>query len=116
MTTTDEFDCLSCGACCVSDFEALDYVHLFEPEVDRLVAKGKGHLVYEEKTYGEPMYSMRTRSDSCGNCRCVALEGTIGEKVACTIYDIRPEICRKFKPGSTCCLGARQIMFGVSDR
>ena len=41
MTTTeDEFDCVSCGACCISDYDTPDYVLLLPPEVDRLVAEG----------------------------------------------------------------------------
>lgn len=116
MTSTDEFDCLSCGACCVSDFEAPDYVLLLPPEVDRLVAEDKKAMIFEDREFGEPMYSMRTQSDSCGNCRCVALGGTVGEQVSCTIYGIRPQVCRDFEPGSEVCKTARQIMFGVSDR
>jgi Fe-S-cluster containining protein len=100
----------------VSDYEAPDYVHLFEPEVDRLVADDKEDMIFEECCFGKPMSSMRTRLDSCGNCRCVALEGTVGKQVSCTIYDIRPEVCRKFKPGSPVCRMARRVVFGVSDR
>lgn len=29
--------------------------------------------------------------------RCVALSGTLGEQVACTIYELRPTPCREFE-------------------
>lgn len=32
-----------------------------------------------------------------GAVRCTALEGTIGERVVCAIYDERPTPCREFK-------------------
>jgi len=33
-----------------------------------------------------------------GPLRCVALAGTIGEQVACTIHEDRPSPCRDFAP------------------
>lgn len=30
--------------------------------------------------------------------RCVALTGTIGEQVACSIYELRPSPCREYVP------------------
>jgi len=44
--------------------------------------------------------------------RCVALTGEVGRKVACSIYPIRPGICRDVAPGSVICmlsLGLRGI-------
>ena len=41
------------------------------------------------------------------NGQCVALEGTIGECVSCTIYEDRPAVCRTFEMASNDCLRAR---------
>lgn len=40
--------------------------------------------------------------------QCVFLGGVVGSIVTCTIYDVRPSICRRFVPGSDLCLEARQ--------
>ena len=40
--------------------------------------------------------------------RCVALQGTVGERVACTIYAQRASTCRSVQPGDGQCLKARQ--------
>lgn len=116
MDEIDESTCLGCGACCVSDYDADDYVLLRDEEVERLEATGRAHMVYEERTYGKPMCSMRTGRDTKGHCRCIALSGVIGKLVACSIYRFRPDVCRKFAPGSANCQAARQIVFGVSDK
>ena len=42
------------------------------------------------------------------NHRCVALTGTVGVSVGCSIYDHRPSACRAFTPGSPLCLEARK--------
>jgi len=40
--------------------------------------------------------------------RCAALSGVVGEATACTIYDIRPAVCRACEPGDDACTIARQ--------
>lgn len=40
-------------------------------------------------------------------CRCIALEGSVGDSVRCGVYEVRPEACRRFKAGSQLCLEAR---------
>ena len=41
------------------------------------------------------------------NNRCIALEGEVGIAVNCSVYNFRPDACRKFVPGSQLCLEAR---------
>ena len=48
----------------------------------------------------------------CDNDRCAALSGSIGEATACTIYAIRPEVCRTCMPGDAECAMARR-KFGL---
>lgn len=43
----------------------------------------------------------------CEGDRCLALSGTIGEAAACTIYALRPEVCRECQPGDPECDLAR---------
>jgi Fe-S-cluster containining protein len=40
--------------------------------------------------------------------RCAALTGTIGQQVACAIYEWRPSPCREFSQGCDACDRARQ--------
>ncbi|WP_246480111.1 hypothetical protein [Inhella gelatinilytica] len=39
--------------------------------------------------------------------RCVALQGRVGEQVACTLYAQRSSTCRSVLPGDSQCLKAR---------
>jgi Fe-S-cluster containining protein len=55
---------------------------------------------------------MRENPDVPG--RCIALEGSVGEAVYCSIYAYRPEACREFAPlsfigkGDESCNSARR--------
>lgn len=89
--------CQSCGACCAysrdwprfttEDDAALDLIPA------RLVNAGLSGMLCE----GE---------------RCAALAGRIGEATACTIYALRPEVCRACQPGDPECAIARRA-FGL---
>lgn len=43
----------------------------------------------------------------CEGERCAALEGKIGVATRCTIYEVRPEVCRECQPNDHECLTAR---------
>ena len=43
----------------------------------------------------------------CEGNRCAALSGEIGVATACTIYDVRPLVCRDCVPGDDACTIAR---------
>lgn len=43
----------------------------------------------------------------CVGDRCAALGGEIGKRTACTIYALRPDVCRACLPGDPECLMAR---------
>jgi Fe-S-cluster containining protein len=40
--------------------------------------------------------------------RCIALEGTLGKHVSCSIYELRPRPCRIVEAGSKECLARRR--------
>jgi uncharacterized protein len=44
----------------------------------------------------------------CDGDRCAALAGKIGVATSCTIYDVRPEVCRSCMPGDAECDMARK--------
>lgn len=84
--------CQSCGACCACDPEWPRFSTEPDEQLDHippaLVDDGLGR--------------MRWAGD-----RCAALSGLVGTHVACTIYDLRPEVCRACQPGDDECNLAR---------
>jgi Fe-S-cluster containining protein len=44
----------------------------------------------------------------CDGARCSALVGEVGKSTSCSIYDIRPDVCRACLPGGGDCLIARR--------
>jgi uncharacterized protein len=97
-------DCLTCGACCQSllcvGVRPSDRV---DPELYWDVTKGKDE--------DEIVVDRYLRRDG-ETLACAALEGTIGEKVACKIYETRPLMCHHFDAGSDRCHAIRRA-FGI---
>ena len=91
------FDCQQCGACCAYSAEW----PRFTLEDEAALARIPRHLVDDR--------GGRMRSE--GN-RCSALRGEIGCETACTIYEVRPDVCRACEPGDEACLMAR-TRFGL---
>jgi len=86
------FDCQSCGACCSYSQEW----PRFSMESDEEIALIPAAMVAENGS------GMR-----CENDRCTALKGELGKHVGCTIYAVRPIVCRDCQPGDEECLIAR---------
>ena len=84
-----EIACLACGACCAAfrvDFHATDLATSTQAGVPvDLVVPVTGRL-----------YRMRGTDEAPP--RCIALEGEVGQRVSCTIYEGRPGPCRDFAP------------------
>ncbi len=88
--------CLRCGACC-----AHFRVSFYWAEAD---ANGLPEALTEPLT---PWYAcMRGTADPHAP-RCVALSGTVGEQVACTVYAQRPGACHDVEAGDDKCARAR---------
>jgi Fe-S-cluster containining protein len=87
-----DFDCQSCGACCAYNASWPRFSTETDEELDELPR----HLVAEDEQ------GMRCYGD-----RCAALSGSVGVSTSCTVYDIRPDICRACMPGDGACLEAR---------
>ena len=84
--------CQSCGACCAYSREW----PRFTLEDDADLARIPAGLV------DDSLGRMR-----CEGERCAALSGEIGVGTACTIYDVRPQVCRACLPGDDACRMAR---------
>ena len=92
-----EHACQRCGACCAS-FRVDFSVHQLQSEggcvPDGLAVEVNGAIC-------------RMRGTDHVPARCAALTGTIGQSVACAIYEWRPEPCREFSAGEWACDRAR---------
>ena len=105
------YDCQSCGACCLSPWEAEGYVRLHDLDVERLRGTGLSILLEEQPGWDEQpeeLVRLSTQLDKQGRRACVALAGCAGRSCACSIYDQRPDPCRRFEVGSLLCRQARQ--------
>ena len=89
---SDTFDCQTCGACC-SFSDAWPRFSLEEDAQLDLIPEG---------FVADDLGGMR-----CEDGRCSALAGAVGTMTRCTIYAIRPDVCRACMPGGDDCLMAR---------
>ncbi len=91
--------CTACGACCAAyrvDFSVF--------ELD-----SQGGIVPDGLSVEVTDTTCRLRGTDHTPPRCAALAGRIGERVACAIYEWRPNPCRELEPGSDGCGRARLI-------
>lgn len=89
---SDSALCQACGACCAHSHEWPRFTLEDDAEIDRIPAA----LIDDSQA--------RMR---CEGERCAALSGEIGTATACTIYDVRPLVCRDCLPGDDACSIAR---------
>ncbi|WP_246678310.1 MULTISPECIES: YkgJ family cysteine cluster protein [unclassified Mesorhizobium] len=92
---TPVFDCQSCGACCSYSAEWPRFSTEDDAQLDRI----------PEKYVAADLSGMR-----CDGVRCSALSGEVGKSTACTIYEMRPDVCRACMPGDDECLMARRAL------
>lgn len=99
-----EDSCTECGACCASfrvDFSTHELLSAGGSVPDGLTVEVNGSTCRMRGTDHLPM-------------RCAALTGRVGDRVACGIYEWRPNPCRELEPGSPGCEKAR-MNHGLSD-
>lgn len=89
----DSPDCTSCGACCATSSQW----PRFTLEDDDQIA------LIPERLVAADLSGMR-----CTGARCDALAGDVGKATRCTIYQIRPDVCRACLPGDPECAFARR--------
>jgi hypothetical protein len=95
-TTSDSDLCTSCGACCA-----------FSNEWPRFSVETEADIL------AIPAEFVGERGMRCEGNRCSALAGDVGVRTACTIYAVRPEVCRSCLPGDAECNIAREA-FGLA--
>jgi Fe-S-cluster containining protein len=93
MDGADSPDCKSCGACCATSSRW----PRFTVEDEGQIARIPPALIAADES------GMR-----CIGARCSALAGEVGRQTACTIYAVRPDVCRACMPGDPECHFARR--------
>jgi Fe-S-cluster containining protein len=88
--------CTTCGACCAFSREWPRFSVETEADIQAI-----------------PVAFVGERGMRCDGNRCSALEGRVGVRTSCTIYDVRPEVCRSCLPGDAECNIAREA-FGLA--
>lgn len=95
-TNTAYNPCLACGACC-----AHFRVSFYWSEAE---TNGLPPLLTEQIN---PFFACMAGTNDPAAPRCVALSGTVGEQVACTVYAQRPSACKEVEAGDDKCNRAR---------
>ena len=110
-------NCRTCGACCSGGLDDSDgYADVTLVDVARLKPSTRRRLVPMRYgwEYNDGAFATPSKFDEqWGKC-CAFLRGTPGRRVSCRIYEDRPTICRKFRPGSRACKDAR-AQIGLSN-
>ena len=89
-------ECQRCGACCAKFRVSFYWAEAW--------SRGLPDLLVEKVNAQMACMAGTNQPDP----RCLALQGSVGEQVRCTVYGIRPEPCRELMPGDAKCLQARQ--------
>lgn len=96
------FDCQSCGACCCNTD-----ANRAEGYVDYVQVTARAPLSRHPQLLRKLTIVNQARERHMqlvgGEQRCAALRGRVGERVSCTIYELRPAACRRVRPGSKEC-------------
>lgn len=119
-----EFNCLECGACCVSEFDQADYCDITDEDKARMGARLMRY-VNESSSFLQYSGAIKTewREQKTGKykgllfCSCHFLRGSVMSKVRCSIYAKRPSICRSaMQPGDYQCRRAREVLEDLVKR
>lgn len=88
-------DCQACAACCFSDLET--YVRVTGDDHERLGDHAEVLVWFEENRAYLRML----------NGHCAALAWDDRGRFFCTVYDVRPAVCRSVQRGTPQCAGER---------
>ena len=107
----ESLDCQSCGACCCNPDENraerfVDYIEVRKSE--RLNRKRESVRRFTVLNARGVRHMKLLIESGSGEQRCAALEGALGRRVSCLIYDDRLAGCRKVEAGDRRCLQYRR--------
>jgi len=99
MLTPDNFSCTQCGKCCMGNT-----VKLTDSDIRRIEKRGLRMKDFAEPDGFDPQTGKFSLRKKGGMCMFLEKEGSA---YSCSIYDARPDICRKYpffdtKPIESC--------------
>lgn len=110
-------DCRKCGICCVSLTWSDTYVNLTPKDEDKLGKRYVRLYVINSEIRTRPTLNKAGPLKGAEDCRCVSLRGSIGNQVSCSIYEKRPDICKKaLNPGDRQCIEVRRMFKDMLER
>lgn len=105
---TQDGDCQTCGACCVPPQATDVWADVSDTDLKRLGSRLARKFV-KHPTVFESLVDGKRPGIRVKDGRCKALTGQVGNKVACSIYDKRPDACSQFEPGGRGCKELRKL-------
>jgi Fe-S-cluster containining protein len=93
MSASDEALCQACGASCAYSADWPRFGLETEEEIEAIPRE------YVDDARGTML---------CYRNRRAALTGEVGGSTGCTVYAVRPQVCRSCQPGDDSCLLARR--------
>jgi uncharacterized protein len=99
-TAPATFDCMKCGACCYDNKVVID-----DEDHKRFLDGGRSDLLRRLSRRAGLRLLPLVRDDEKP---CVHLK-----KKMCTIYDVRPNMCRDFPVGTEQCMTSREDLYGT---
>ncbi len=110
-------DCLKCGLCCVSLVDQDEYANVTETDKTRLGRRFVRLYVVQDAVKTKWRVQRSGPLKGVEACACVALRGSLGHRVSCSVYENRPDVCHKaVKPGDRACHQVRQLFHEMLDR
>lgn len=94
-TRNDEFDCLTCGACC---YQRAGTILVTDEDLVRWRRRDRQHILAQLEPGHFSQMAFKMTAEGC----CVH-HGLPGAPHACRIYEDRSETCRSFEAGSQQC-------------
>ena len=97
------YDCTRCGACCVNPPDNVaegfsDYIEIEEHDAIRQKPELLARYAHASDPSDDKLH-LKLLADQ----RCKALLGSVGRRVRCVIYHVRPSPCRRVQAGSALC-------------
>lgn len=110
---TEPLDCRTCGACCAAPDGETTFVAVDRVDLARLGPREAKRLVVLDPTIPSGLAMAVTTPSGERRPRCACLEGALGARVTCTVYEVRPEACRDVQAGDAWCLESRRVVLGL---
>ena len=107
VTDVTRFDCRTCGACCIGNLDdGSGFACVTSADRSAMSPRVRRKLTVLNIGSDEHYATPTTYTEEFG-ASCSFLRGTPGRRVSCGIYKSRPEVCRKYRPGSGGCISER---------